>query len=88
VTDRVRGRKLQERRAMFFAINPLCVMCKAEGRITPARELDHIKALVKGGSDEPDNWQALCIDCHKDKTSKDLGHTIRQPIGIDGWPCR
>lgn len=32
-------------------------------------EFDHIKARALGGSDESDNFQPLCPDCHKIKTN-------------------
>jgi 5-methylcytosine-specific restriction endonuclease McrA len=40
-----------------------CVHCKKHGsqaRLT----LDHILPLSRGGKNEPDNIQPLCIDCH------------------------
>lgn len=84
---RTRGRKLQERRSLWFSINPLCVHCKAQGRVTAATELDHILALENGGADDdPDNWQGLCSDCHKEKTAEDMGYRKRVAVGLDGWP--
>lgn len=46
--------------------NPLCVMCKAEGRVTAATVVDHIKPhrgdmLLFWNRD---NWQSLCATCH------------------------
>lgn len=49
-------------------------------------ELDHIEPLFRGGSDEPDNWQGLCVKCHEAKTLADLGIERRPQIGVDGWP--
>ena len=72
-------------RAAFLSTHPLCVMCSAKGRVTPATELDHIVALMHGGT-EQDNYQALCHDCHQDKSAKDKGHKVRACIGLDGWP--
>lgn len=84
---RTRGRKLQERRALFFSHYPLCKHCQAEGRITIATELDHITPLDKGGEDDdPDNWQGLCRECHRAKTAKDMGYREKATIGSDGWP--
>ena len=84
--NRIRGRKLQAIRKRHFEQHPLCVMCKKNGLITIATELDHIKALCNGGTDTPDNRQGLCLSCHAIKTSKDLGHRSIKSIGIDGWP--
>jgi 5-methylcytosine-specific restriction protein A len=72
-------------RAAFLSAHPLCVMCLIKKRVSPATELDHIVALMHGGG-EQDNYQALCHDCHQDKTSRDKGHAVRANTGIDGWP--
>lgn len=77
--QRARVRALQRDRG-------LCVACLQAGRVTPAREVDHIVPLVKGGTHAVDNLQALCIPCHRDKTAADEGWSIRVQIGADGWP--
>ncbi len=66
--------------------SPLCVACKEKGRVTAATEVDHIVALVNGGTDTPENRQALCSECHEAKTRRDLGQRERPAIGLDGWP--
>ena len=35
-------------------------------------QIDHIEEFVEGGSDEDNNLQALCMDCHAIKTKKYL----------------
>ena len=85
---RLRGRKLQERNARLARKDPLCVRCKAKGRIRPATEWDHIIPLCKGGADHESNLQGLCEDCHKDKTREDMGLKHRSRIGVDGWPVK
>jgi len=85
-SPRVRGRALQARRSLYFAAHPLCVGCSAAGRVERAMELDHVVPLFKGGADEPENWQGLCVKCHERKTRDDLGIVQRQTIGADGWP--
>jgi 5-methylcytosine-specific restriction endonuclease McrA len=35
-------------------------------------EFDHIIPLGLAGADSPDNWAALCPDCHRRKTRADL----------------
>ena len=47
----------------------LCVKCRAEGRLIEATDVDHIKAKARGGTDDPDNLQALCAPCHREKTA-------------------
>jgi 5-methylcytosine-specific restriction protein A len=86
VTDRIRGRALQARRERHKRSNPLCVRCQAKGIVRPWTQLDHVKALVNGGTDTDDNLQGLCDDCHAAKTAEDMGQTKRQTIGTDGWP--
>nr|WP_240754574.1 HNH endonuclease signature motif containing protein [Lampropedia aestuarii] len=47
----------------------LCQVCKREGRLTEATEVDHITNKSEGGTDEPKNLQAICTCCHKSKTA-------------------
>jgi 5-methylcytosine-specific restriction enzyme A len=85
-TPRIRGRKLMAMRALWFAQHPLCVMCKAQGRVSMATELDHIVPLFKGGTDEPNNFQSLCAEHHREKTNEDLGYRPSKRVGVDGVP--
>jgi len=48
-----------------------CQACKRAGRITPARDVDHILNRASGGTDDPDNLQALCKLCHAAKTERE-----------------
>jgi len=47
---------------------PLCEACQRHGRVTLATERDHRVPLAEGGTDDDDNIQALCADCHREKT--------------------
>lgn len=64
----------------------MCQTCKRNGRITLASEVDHITALDNGGSNDDDNLEAICVECHKAKSAKDTGKQRRPQIGPDGWP--
>ena len=86
MTKRITGRRLQRIRKQVFGEQPICVACKAKGRVTVATQVDHIVALVNGGEDDHDNRQALCEECHEAKTRRDLGQRERPRIGLDGWP--
>ena len=86
MTERTRGRIWQRIRAQVLKANPLCVMCQSAGRVTLAREVDHITPLHKGGTDDTTNLQGLCVPCHADKSARDLGHRVRHWTGADGWP--
>lgn len=60
---------------------PLCRVCNAQGRITPATIRDHIKSLAEGGADEESNTQPLCETCHdaKTETEKARGRGANKP---------
>jgi 5-methylcytosine-specific restriction protein A len=77
-TKRIRGRKHQELRSRFLRNNPLCSgpdsQCQREGRTTEATVRDHRIPLAEGGTESPDNEQALCRDCHDIKSR---GETLR-----------
>ena len=85
-TERVRGRTLQRLRTRIMQDQPLCRMCDAKGFVTPGAEMDHIVPLFKGGSNDDDNLQMLCVECHRKKSADDLGMAYRPTIGPDGWP--
>jgi 5-methylcytosine-specific restriction protein A len=73
-------------RARILSRDVLCVMCAGKGLARLGEEVDHIKPLHKGGTDDESNLQALCVECHKVKSARDLGHAPRVTIGRDGWP--
>lgn len=77
--DRIRQRVI--RRA-----SGLCEICLRDGRVTEGREVDHIRPIKDGGTDDDDNLQLLCVACHERKTCADMGYTYRPTIGLDGWP--
>ena len=58
------GYQWRQIRAMFLAANPLCEMCRREGRYTTATEVHHVKPLADGGTHDFSNLMALCKPCH------------------------
>ena len=84
--ERVRGRAGQVMRNRHLNAQPLCVICLKQGRLSHAVELDHIIALVNGGTNADSNFQCLCKACHQDKTARDLGYSAKVRTGLDGWP--
>lgn len=46
----------------------LCVPCFDVGRVTEAAEVDHKVPLAEGGTEDVENLQAICTECHKKKT--------------------
>lgn len=65
-----RWRKL---RKLKFANDPLCEMCKKEGRITPAEDIHHIKSFMTASTPEEryrlaydyTNLMSVCKKCHQ-----------------------
>jgi len=85
--ERVRGRKGVAIRKRLLYGEPLCRHCNERGTVRIATQVDHIVALVNGGSDDDSNKQPLCDECHKVKTTIDLRLTSKKVrIGLDGWP--
>lgn len=68
---RLSGRRLQARNERILAANPLCVCCQAKGRVRAAVEIDHRIPLHLGGQDTEDNLQALCKECHDQKSAQE-----------------
>jgi 5-methylcytosine-specific restriction protein A len=65
-------------RKAFIKAEPLCRSCAAKGRTHPADEVDHIIPKANGGTDEWDNLQPLCRECHAEKSSAE-GHAGKSP---------
>jgi 5-methylcytosine-specific restriction protein A len=77
-------RKLREQ---LLQQEPLCRLCKAKGRVTPATIADHVVPIAKGGAVHSlSNLQPVCAECHVDKSNADKGHRVKPRIGADGWP--
>lgn len=74
-------------RKRFLYGEPLCRKCSEHGIVRIATQVDHIVALVIGGSDDDSNKQPICDECHKVKTANDLRLASKKVrIGLDGWP--
>lgn len=56
----------------------LCQPCLQAGRVTAAKQVDHIKPKTAGGTDDEGNLQAICTACHKTKTA----HEAAQGRGV------
>lgn len=70
----------------FLRKHPLCAECEKLGRITTAREVDHIVAH-KGDKAlfwDRTNWQSLCKPHHSVKTAREdggFGNAMRSHSG-------
>lgn len=74
------------RRAALRRDYYLCVLCKADGRLTIATLVDHIVPIVVDAGRRLDfsNLQSLCAGCHATKTAQDLATYAE--YGKDGSP--
>lgn len=63
-------------RRQVLAEEPHCRACGG-----PASEVDHIVPLSRGGSRDRSNLQALCRECHREKTRRENGGLL---AGSDG----
>ena len=72
-------------RHVVMVEQPVCAVCERKA----SREVDHIIPISKGGTDQRDNLQGVCLECHEDKTRRDLGLRKRpDQIGLDGYPIQ
>ncbi|HWX48139.1 MAG TPA: HNH endonuclease signature motif containing protein [Roseomonas sp.] len=68
-------RQWRRLRDVVLAEEPLCRFCLELGRLTPAREVDHIEPIAR----RPDlrlvrtNLRPLCTPCHSRRTGRDRG---------------
>ena len=68
-TERGYGYAWQKKRERILARDcGLCQPCRRQGRVTPANDVDHIVQKADGGTDDDENLQSICHDCHKAKT--------------------
>jgi 5-methylcytosine-specific restriction protein A len=66
------GSRWQRARLSFLAEHPLCVDCKAAGKVTAADTVDH-RVPHKGDTTlfwDVSNWEACCASCHSRRTMK------------------
>lgn len=67
---RIRGSSWMTIRSRILARDGgMCQACKREGRVTLASEVDHVKRLEDGGSNDDANLESICTPCHKAKTA-------------------
>src|SRR5690554_5824865 len=75
-------------RAEQLRQEPLCRMCKEQGRITPATVVDHVKPH-KGDRElffDPGNLQGLCKAHHDGEKQRIETRGYSNAVGPDGWP--
>jgi len=62
------------RRYVLTRDGGLCQPCIKMGRVTEAKQVDHIMQKSEGGTDDESNLQAICVACHKTKTAREASH--------------
>ena len=77
IVNRIRGRASQRMRDQTLSADPLCVHCRAAGRIAAATEVDHTIPLWQGGRDDQSNRQGLCRACHTAKSAAEAAQRAR-----------
>ncbi len=87
MSKRTRGRKWMVLREHALAkTQRRCAECLRNDKLSLAEQVDHIVPLHKGGTDDLDNLEGLCLTCHGRKTAKDMGYRPKAEFGEDGWP--
>lgn len=72
--ERTRGRPWQRIRDRILTRDfGLCQTCRRGGWLTAASEVDHVKPLHLGGTDDDANLEAICSTCHVAKTAAEAG---------------
>lgn len=78
-------------RAQALTASPWCAACLADGRYTPATEVDHVTPHRGDWTlfTDSDNLQPLCRPCHSRKTMAEMrGDTPRKAGGRAPEPAR
>ncbi|GHV36222.1 hypothetical protein FACS18949_15380 [Clostridia bacterium] len=63
-TNKRYGTAWKKIRAAFIAANPLCELCRRDGRLKPADLVHHKVKLSDGGTNAERNLMSLCQKCH------------------------
>jgi 5-methylcytosine-specific restriction protein A len=77
----------KRRRAHQLMVQPLCALCLAEGRNTPASVADHVEP--HGGDYTKfvlNPLQSLCVTCHNVRKQRFEHCGFSGAVGLDGWP--
>ncbi len=64
------GHKWRQLRAKVLRLEPNCRVCRMEGRLVPAQEVDHVVPLAHGGTNELANLAPICGQHHRSKTAR------------------
>ncbi|HDZ55383.1 MAG TPA: HNH endonuclease [Pseudomonas xinjiangensis] len=56
--------------------------CQVCSKISDELEVDHIKPKAHGGDDSMTNLRAICVPCHKIKTTQEGGRHTGGPVQL------
>lgn len=73
-------------RARVLSAAPLCPHCQRDGVVRLAQEVDHIRPLHDGGTDDFDNLVGLCREHHLAKSVRERGATYHGGCDANGIP--
>lgn len=59
----------QTRKRILSRDKGLCQVCLADGKLSPAKQVDHRVPQFEGGPGDDSNLQAICVPCHQVKTA-------------------
>lgn len=62
---------------IFQAHDGKCHICKRKIGAGESWEVEHVKALCNGGTDDDSNLAPACPWCHKDKTADDFSQVAK-----------
>lgn len=71
----------KEREAVLRRDKGLCQPCLQRGIYQVANEVDHIINMAAGGGDVMSNKQAICRQCHQQKTAKESQAGLTRGVG-------
>jgi 5-methylcytosine-specific restriction enzyme A len=70
------SRRWRHLRQLHLADHPLCTVCAVLGKTEPARVVDHIKPINRGGQPwDRNNLQSLCDHHHAQKSGRERHDT-------------
>jgi 5-methylcytosine-specific restriction protein A len=82
-----RHRRWKRMRLQQLQAEPLCMMCKPRGKITPATIVDHVERHF---GDVEKFWngklQSVCRQCHEVRKKFIEARGYDRALGPDGWP--
>jgi 5-methylcytosine-specific restriction protein A len=76
--DRMSSRPWSRLRSQVLSANPLCVHCRAQGRVEAATEVDHRVPLWRGGSNDVGNLDPICGLHHAEKTAREAAERAQK----------